>query len=62
MGAVRHFLRVDPESLERKNMNNGFWELTWEATRQIHAFHKLGMFCQAVRLDKESVPLDRLGS
>ena len=56
VGAMRHFLRVDPESLERKDGHGHCLGLTLEATKQIHAFRKLGIF------GKESVPLDRLGS
>ena len=51
MGAVRHFLRVDPESLERKDEDWGSRrasELKLETSEKmsdpvIHAIHKLGM-------------------
>ena len=66
-GAVRHFLRVDPESLERKDGDRrslgaevgNFGEDEWSGDR-IHAFHKLGIFL--VKSGLVRVPIGRLGS
>ena len=66
MGAVRHFLRVDPESLERKDEED-LWrrslgaEVGSYSTQQITLSTSLVCFRQAVTLGKESVPIGRLG-
>ena len=69
VGAVRHFLRVDSESLEREGEDilrrslgaqvGNFGEDEWSGDR-IHAFHKLGIFL--VKSGLVRVPIGRLGS
>ena len=65
-GAVRHFLRVDPESLERKDEDSlqprsWSWKLRWRwVIRWSSAFHKLGIFL--VKSGLVRVAIGRLGS